>query len=323
MSSFAAGGITAGTGLIGGAPIRDWPDLQHPRLLDLQQFLDCIPVSPLAPAAAQQLARRAYATAYPPHWSEELDAASGALYFYNYLMDESSWEHPMVETYREVILFVTSLLARLPADHLCLDELVLEIEQSLMESQQQAVKDLAEWVGPLSGGASGQYFHNRQTGESSWADPRERWQYDLQVRYDLLVGFLVAEEKGRTAEAPAPVLSSGSKSRDITTTLTSLASSMVSVASTIFDAMPAPGQVQPGNDEGSRWAEPRSHPRSRGSLALPPRATGHMGRGGATFYQQQRLESFMENQRSPGSPDCAGSPSRPPPPPPPTSPPRR
>ena len=49
------------------------------------------------------MAKKAYGLPYPPHWSEELDQASGALYFYHALRDESSWQHPLTETFREVI----------------------------------------------------------------------------------------------------------------------------------------------------------------------------------------------------------------------------
>eukprot|EP00927_Polykrikos_kofoidii_P085702 TRINITY_DN9388_c0_g2_i1.p1 TRINITY_DN9388_c0_g2~~TRINITY_DN9388_c0_g2_i1.p1 ORF type:complete len:310 (-),score=61.48 TRINITY_DN9388_c0_g2_i1:127-1056(-) len=259
-------------GLFGGAELREWSNLQKPTLLDLQQLMDAMSLSPLAPKAAVEVARRAHSTAYPPHWSEEYDAASGGLYFYNYLLDVAIWQHPLTETFREIV----QLVSRLVSEKLDPLELAQHIEASLMEAQELAVADLGDWVGPLPGSdGTGEYFHNRKTNKSQWEDPREVWQYNLQVRYDLLVGFLVQSEKDGGFSSPRFGREGQDINKEITTTLTTLASTMSSMASTVFDAMPAPevARAQHGDDE-LMWARPREAPRPRGSLPLPPRATG-------------------------------------------------
>uniref|UniRef100_A0A7S4Q5Z6 WW domain-containing protein n=1 Tax=Alexandrium monilatum TaxID=311494 RepID=A0A7S4Q5Z6_9DINO len=258
--------------LVGGAVdiVGDWPDLQRPYCLDLQQLLDALGISPLAPASVMEVARRAHAMPYPPHWTEQLDQASGALYFYHELQDESSWHHPLCETFREVL----ALVGIFEAEQTSLDVMAPRIEESLAEAQERATKALAEWVGPIPAGdgTEGEYFYNRTTGQSEWEDPRERWKYDLHVRYDLLVGFLVAEEK-RAAKRSAP---QGLRTPDLTPTLTSLASSLSSVASALAVAVAEPG----GDDsEGEGyWARPRPR-RTPGSLPLPPRSTASHGGG--------------------------------------------
>lgn len=255
----------AGCGLMGGAQLRTWPDLQQPKLLDVQQLVGALEISPLAPAAAQEVARRTHTIAYPPNWSEELDGASGAIYFYHRLRDEASWEHPLTKTFKQVISAVIRLAT---AEHLRPQELAEQVEMCLVEAQNQAVAELQDWVGPIEDGSTdGPYYYHCLTGESSWEDPRENWQYDLQVRYDLLVGFLVAEERRRvppaTHEFAAPV------TQEITATLTSLASSMNSMASTVIDALQA-AEVS-GSAAEVRWAKPRRSRRIEGSLPLPPR----------------------------------------------------
>lgn len=311
--------------------LREWPGLVRPYHLDLQQFLDALSISPLAPTPVLEVAKRAHVSPYPPHWSEQLDTASGALYFYHELRDESSWQHPLSGTFREVI----ALVGLFEAERTPLDMLAARIEEALVEAQAQATEALAQWVGPIAA-AEGAYFYNNATGESEWEDPRERFRYDLHVRYDLLVGFLVAEER-RAAKRDGL---QGLRTPDLTPTLTSLASSFSSVASALATAVSEPSHA--GDDSESAeafWARPR--PRRHG-LPLPPRST--MGRGSmadrALFsmpphqqryasdvllqqqpqYQEQDLPFYQGRRRS--SPARTGGvfpgliPVQPPPPPP-------
>ncbi|CAE7667486.1 unnamed protein product [Symbiodinium pilosum] len=170
------------------APLFDWKALSQPQHLDFQQFLDSLCVSPLAPPAVLEVARKAAAFPYPPHWSEEIDAASGALYFYNQLRDESSWQHPLTETFQEVLQQVSSFAG----EQLQLDQVASRIEAVLTDIQARAAAELQQWVGPLGDAGCEQYYFNSVTGCSTWEDPCERWRYDIHVRYDLLVGQLHA-----------------------------------------------------------------------------------------------------------------------------------
>eukprot|EP00435_Cladocopium_sp_Y103_P002337 s1804_g1.t1 len=192
------------------------------------QFLDSLSISPLVPPTVLEVARKAHGLPYPPHWSEELDAASGALYFYHELRDESSWQHPLTDTFREVLQQV----ATFAEENRRLDQLAVGIEQSLTEIQARAAQDLQQWVGPL-GPEGEQYFYNNVTGSSTWEDPCERWRYDIHVRYDLLVGFLVSQERSSRSCAREAL-------PDLTHTLTSLASSVSSVQSILANSLTAP-----------------------------------------------------------------------------------
>jgi len=174
--------------------------LCRPRRLDLQQLLESLGVSPLAPPAVLEVVRQAHEMSYPPHWSEELDAVSGGIYFYNELRDSSSWQHPLTETFLEVVELVSRAVAGRPA----LDALVASVEGALAEVQQRAAQELSDWMGPLVGGTDGSvFFHNSRTGESTWEDPCERFRYDLQVRHSLLVAFLDSALDEASAEAEA------------------------------------------------------------------------------------------------------------------------
>mmetsp|Transcript_58128 Transcript_58128/g.138318 ORF Transcript_58128/g.138318 Transcript_58128/m.138318 type:complete len:312 (+) Transcript_58128:43-978(+) len=288
------------------APVEEWPGLQKPSQLDYQQFLVALGISPLASPSVLQVAQRAHSMPYPPHWTEEIDNVSGTLYFYHTLRDESRWEHPAAETFQEVL----QMVEQFRADRLSVDVLAGRVEAAIMQAQEWATEELGKWVGPIQQGED-TYFYNGVTQESTWEDPRERWQYHLRVRYDLLVGYLVAEEKRVAVGTQAqPVLL---QKADITTTLTSMASSMSSMASTLDAALrKASLDAADGTSSTEVWAKPRT-PRF-GCVKLPPRATGTGGKR-ALFSMpphQQRYTSSMLH------PDAAirGSALQPPPPPP-------
>lgn len=308
--------------LAGSGVLRQWPSLQEPRLLDQQQLLHALGVPPLAPPSVLQVVRRCHGTAYPPNWSEEMDTASGALYFYHALRDEATWEHPLAGTFRDVLELVQRLTAERPG----VAEISEHIQACLTETQGRAAEELQDWVGPIcveapDTGAVDPFYYNQRADESAWEDPRERWQYELQVRYDLLVGFLVAEEN-ESARA------TGLTDSDLTQTLTTLISTVGSMASTL-DA-PLASSVGRGPAGEVRQVPPPTMPRF-GGLRLPPRATGGAcGRGGSALFRlpphHQRYASAQGIVASPPAGSAAfTAPSSnhfAPPPPPPGAPPR-
>lgn len=158
---------------------------QVPRHLDAQQLFHAIGVSPLASADVLRVAQRAHATPYPRNWSEQIDTSSGALYFYHQLQGNSSWEHPFTGAFRDIIAFVS----RAADDALGPADLLERIEANLEEVRRLAEEDLADWISFDADGAL-TYFYNERAGQSDWDDPRERWNCELRVRHDLLVGFL-------------------------------------------------------------------------------------------------------------------------------------
>ncbi|CAK9108781.1 unnamed protein product [Durusdinium trenchii] len=284
--------ILGGRALSGGlASLFEWSGLKQPIYLDFQQFLDSLSISPLVPPEVLEVARKAHGLPYPPHWSEELDAASGALYFYHELRDESSWQHPLTDTFREVLHQVTSFAG----ERLRLDQLAGRIEESLTEIQARAAADLQQWTGPL--GDTEQYYYNNATGCSTWEDPCERWRYDIHVRYDLLVGFLVAEER-RARSCTREAMP------DLTHTLTSLASSVSSVQSILASSLTAPVGADPDDPEaGTRWARPR--PR-RSCLPLPPKATGASAPRRALFSMPPHQQQYATQVLQTDAPTSAG-----------------
>jgi len=293
------------------APVEDWPGLQKPCHLDYQQFLAALGISPLSSSSVLQVVQRSHSMPYPPHWTEEIDTVSGTIYFYHTLRDESSWEHPAAAIFLEVL----AMVEQFRAEKLTVDVLAGRVEAAVMQAQQRATEDLCSWVGPIEEGAD-TYYYNSATQESTWEDPRERWQYNLRVRYDLLVGYLVSEEK-RVAVRPQVQL----QTPDITTTLTSMASSMSSMASTFDAALRKVGDAADGSSSVELWAKPRT-PRI-GCVKLPPRATGVSQSKRALFSMpphQQRYTSNLLHPEGAGRRSTSTLQQLPPPPPPPGAP---
>merc|ERR1719335_1733793 len=74
-------------------------------------------------------------------------------------------------------------------EELSLEVMVSRVEANLKEIQQRACTALQPWSGPHRHNGE-EFFYREDTGESSWVNPLEQWQYDLHTRYWLLVQCL-------------------------------------------------------------------------------------------------------------------------------------
>merc|ERR1719335_1085933 len=74
-------------------------------------------------------------------------------------------------------------------EELSLEVMVSRVEANLKEIQQRACTALQPWSGPHRHNGE-EFFFRQDTGESSWVNPLEQWQYDLHTRYWLLVQCL-------------------------------------------------------------------------------------------------------------------------------------
>lgn len=151
----------------------------------------------------QHLSGIAYETPLPPHWAEEVDVA-GYVYFFHLLTSESRWSHPLLECFTETFAFVRKMVD----EELSLEAMACRVEANLKEIQQRACEALEPWSGPHRHNGE-DFFFRQDTGESSWVNPLEQWQYDLHTRYWLLVQCLqecdFRQQRETTREPKAPV----------------------------------------------------------------------------------------------------------------------
>lgn len=266
-----------------------------PQLLDRQQFLDTIGVRPLAPSALLRVAEHCFLKPYPPGWSEEVDPASGALYFFHAPTDKSLWTHPLETTFTEVLAFVQNAIG------IAVVTLAERIEAHLHQAQQRATEQLEGWTGPHCGWTeSNQYFYNTITQLSSWEDPREPWQYELHVRYDLLLGFLVEQEQ---VAADNDLHAQGTMSADLTKTVSTLASTISELSNSLDDSLSAHTKSLP-----STTTPTQPQPKSMlNKMPLPPKVSAA---GGAHVfsmprYQQQYQQRVLQYRDGGGSPTAS------------------
>lgn len=93
------GGGRGGQGEGGGV------DDAEPDALEIVQFARYLGMDPIEDCAFLWIAEQALVAPLPDDWSEHMDA-EGNVYYYNVVTDESSWEHPMDQYYRNLFLKV-------------------------------------------------------------------------------------------------------------------------------------------------------------------------------------------------------------------------
>lgn len=282
-----------------------------PQLLDRQQFLDALGVQPLAPPAVLRVAEKCFQEAYPPGWSEEVDPVSGALYFFHGLSDEASWRHPLEKTFREVLEFVEKAIG------IAVVTLAERIDTHLQQAQARASDDLEGWTGPHGGWTEDErYFYNTKTQVSSWEDPREPWQYDLHLRYALLLGFLVEQEQAAMADNTCLE----TMSAELTKTVSTLASTITALSSSLENSLLANTQSLP---RASTPAQPQQKSLGK-KMPLPPKISAAEGSKMFSMprHQQQYQQRILQYRDGGGcsptassSTTVTGSSGKPPPPP--------
>lgn len=142
------------------------------------------------------LVRQAFSSPLPAAWSEHEDA-SGRIYFFNSVTQESSWTHPRDEVFREII----QLIKAIRKEGLPVERRVARIQEHLEVVQRRATESLINWSGPYPS-ELGQYYHHGPSGASIWENPVDDWQNELALRHRALCWFLLPEE-WRSDAAPA------------------------------------------------------------------------------------------------------------------------
>ncbi len=93
------------TGGRGGGGVEGGGDDAEPDALEIVQFARYLGMDPIEDCAFLWIAEQALVAPLPDDWSEHMDA-EGNVYYYNVVTDESSWEHPMDQYYRNLFLKV-------------------------------------------------------------------------------------------------------------------------------------------------------------------------------------------------------------------------
>eukprot|EP00933_Yihiella_yeosuensis_P008657 TRINITY_DN114240_c0_g1_i1.p1 TRINITY_DN114240_c0_g1~~TRINITY_DN114240_c0_g1_i1.p1 ORF type:complete len:498 (+),score=125.80 TRINITY_DN114240_c0_g1_i1:30-1496(+) len=166
----------------------DLDDFEVLECCDLEDFLRLLDIDPQAhevDSHVMNAARSMYAAPLPPGWSEQVDEDSAYLYFYHKTTGESIWLHPQEAIFKELIAEVSKWH---PDDKQ--DVITANVEAHMKQAQLAAADIIGNWscaeVPDDGSGGMTQYYVNMNTGETSWADPRQSLEFDLWQRQYVL-----------------------------------------------------------------------------------------------------------------------------------------
>lgn len=113
----------------------------------------------------------------PVRWTRLQDALSGSTYYIDSETQISTWEHPLLPTFRRIVDCGRLYLLQ-PSEDFFEDQKVI--------LWQQLKSDLDCWYGPHESPDGRLYYANSQTGESSWSDPRVETQWIFELESGLI-----------------------------------------------------------------------------------------------------------------------------------------
>ncbi|CAE7233087.1 CEP164 [Symbiodinium sp. CCMP2592] len=133
------------------------------------------------------VAREAFEAPLPASWSEHLDQER-RIYFFNQVTQQSSWNHPMDEVFRDLLQLIKSVRRLDPPEA----SVVEAVQTHLQSCHDRASAALEGWSGPYAA-EDGEYFYHAEQGVSTWHNPVEEWQTELSVRQQVLHRCLLHE----------------------------------------------------------------------------------------------------------------------------------
>lgn len=135
------------------------------------------------------LAREALCQPLPSSWKEHSDE-TGRVYFFREATKESSWFHPADTVFMELITVIKAART-----HQSSERRSAAVEDHLLVVHQRAEKELNAWSGPYEAEA-GEYYYNEALDVSSWSNPAEEWQIELDLRQRVLQRCLLEDCHG-------------------------------------------------------------------------------------------------------------------------------
>eukprot|EP00927_Polykrikos_kofoidii_P026583 TRINITY_DN2363_c2_g1_i2.p1 TRINITY_DN2363_c2_g1~~TRINITY_DN2363_c2_g1_i2.p1 ORF type:complete len:319 (-),score=66.52 TRINITY_DN2363_c2_g1_i2:112-1068(-) len=136
---------------------------------------------------------QAFGASLPCSWAEFADD-TGRVYYFHDASGKTTWEHPMDEVFRELVLLIKRTRADLQgapeASRLGV------VRQHLQQVHRRALEDLEVWSGPYSSD-QGDYWYNESLKASVWECPVVEWQNELTTRHLILTRCLLGNAGSR------------------------------------------------------------------------------------------------------------------------------
>eukprot|EP00392_Amoebophrya_sp_AT5.2_P005622 g5631.t1 len=165
---------------------------EQPGVVEMLAYVKALGIDPMREPFLLWVAEAAYKAELPPDWAEYMDP-QGRIYFYCSTSGASSWTHPLDDTYRDVIGAYRDCLQR--GGFWFFEDAVLaeerRIERELGEKWRDGTDDRGE-----------RFFHNAETGQSTYEDPKGIMYHKLYTKLNLLAAM--KDRHPQMAAAPRP-----------------------------------------------------------------------------------------------------------------------
>jgi len=147
------------------------------------EYAESLGISPATESELLWVAREAYSAPLPAGWTEYADS-EGRVYFSNLATQESRWEHPADEVFRELLSLVKTVRdEKPPATE---ERRAALVQEHLLRAHERATAQLAGWSGPYNAADGSHYFYHAELQVSTWEDPVKEWERDLETRRRVL-----------------------------------------------------------------------------------------------------------------------------------------
>lgn len=159
--------------------------------------------------------RKAFSAPVLNGWNARFDSYGRAFYV-DIDTNETTWLHPADRVFREILSVIKAIRAEpdpMDPEHSPTQQRLVEaIESHLHTMQQRAEESLEEWSGPYDAeDGAGHYYHNSQTGISSWRNPADEWKAEMSLHYSILCrSLLPGVSKKHIAQAAGQISPPGS-----------------------------------------------------------------------------------------------------------------
>ncbi|KAF4678343.1 hypothetical protein FOL47_000072 [Perkinsus chesapeaki] len=134
---------------------------------ELVAYAKYLGVDPVADGDLLWLAEEAITAPLPGEWTEHFDQ-SDRVFYYNAESRFSTWTHPLENLYRETYKVITSIRSPSVSQEAKLQH-IQAYQNDLVALDRE--ETLTDW-GEHADDSGCQFYSNRQTGKSTWTDPR-------------------------------------------------------------------------------------------------------------------------------------------------------
>jgi hypothetical protein len=156
---------------------------------DLREYSQTLGIDFDSEVELHWVVQEAFNAPLPASWTEHTDAED-RVYFFHEATNQSTWEHPMDNVYRELLGCIHDVTSR--AHPLAEEERLSFIQDHLRQVHQRALEKLEGWSGPYTSDA-GEYYYNEALKVSTWESPLMEWEQELTIRHSVLCRCLLPD----------------------------------------------------------------------------------------------------------------------------------